>query len=127
MKVPVIDPMTFTYNTVPVFLYYFLALPLICFAVAAVLAFLLTYKRNLRLSKGARGAFIAVICLFAAAFIALGVISLCVDKFENGSAFRAIYAGYLTAWQRHMVCMYALPGALAGLLARYRKDKKEAQ
>lgn len=120
MKVPVIAPLTYTYNTVPVFLYYFLALPLLCFAVAAVLAFLLTYKRNLRLSKGAQVAFIAVICLFAAAFIALGVISLSVDKFENGSVFLEIYAGYLTA---RLYLVYTLPGALAGLLARYRKDK----
>ena len=124
MSIPIIDPTTFTYNTVPVFLYYFLALPIACFAVAAVLAFLLTYKRNLRLSKGARGAFTAVICLFAAAFIALGAIALCVDKFENGSTFREIYAGYLTA---RLYLVYTLPGALAGLLARYRKDQKEAQ
>lgn len=111
----------YSFNTVPVFLYYFLALPLICFAVAAALAFLLTYKRNLRLSKGAHGAFIAVICLFAAAFIALGAIALSVNKLENESVFRTIYTGYLTA---RLYLTYTLPGALAGLLARYRKDQR---
>ncbi len=121
MSIPIIDPTTYTFNTVPVFLYYFLALPIACFAVAAVLAFLLTYKRNLRLSKGVRGAFIAVICFFAVAFIDLGVISLCIDRFESGSVFREIYAGYLTA---RLYLVYTLSGALAGLLARHKKDKK---
>lgn len=101
----------YTLNVVPVALYYFVLLPVLAAAVAGVIAYLIANKRT-PAPKPLRTVCAVLEIVFAAAFVLMAALALCVGGVSNESFLRTTYAAYLT---NHLWWVYIIPGIAAGI------------